>query len=77
MPHVRAKFTVESITHHQFGGRTVKARAVGDTKPENSQFSKFTPSGTLEFNLSSDAPVAADAFEVGKSYFVDFTLAEA
>lgn len=73
---VRAKFRVQSITTHEYGARTVKASAVGDNNPENSQFNKATPSGEISFSISKDVP-AYDAFEVGKSYYLDFTPADA
>lgn len=72
---VRAKFRVTSVTAHEYGTKVVKAMAVGDNNPENSQFNKATPSGTIEFSISKDVP-AYGVFEPGQSYYLDFTPAE-
>ena len=42
--------------------------AVTDGSPENKAFFEATPQGSISFST-----VKADHFEVGKSYFVDFT----
>ena len=39
----------------------------------NKTWAKYTPSGKIE--LTIDNPDAYDAFELGKTYFVDFTEA--
>jgi hypothetical protein len=41
--------------------------------PENEQFFKCTPGGSLTFNVLNTA--AAEKFEVGKEYYLDFTPA--
>jgi hypothetical protein len=38
---------------------------------ENKTWSKYTPSGTI--SLAIDNPEAYDTFEIGKTYFVDFS----
>lgn len=38
---------------------------------ENEQFFKWTPSGKFEFGVTEEKK-----FEVGKTYYVDFTLAD-
>ncbi len=40
---------------------------------ENKEFFKYTPGGTVTFNVLNAA--AAANFEVGKEYYLDFTLA--
>jgi len=40
----------------------------------NKTFYRYTPSGKIELSNLND--VAADQFEVGKEYYVDFTKAE-
>lgn len=40
---------------------------------ENKEFFKYTPGGTVTFNVLNKA--AAEKFEVGKQYYVDFTAA--
>jgi hypothetical protein len=42
--------------------------------PGNETWSKWTPSGKLEMTITN--PEAVAQFEVGKDYFVDFTLAD-
>lgn len=43
--------------------------------PENKQFYKWTPSGSII--LSTINPNAAKEFAEGKEYYVDFTVADA
>ena len=42
---------------------------------DNATWSKYTPSGSIELQVTN--PVAYDAFVLGESYFVDFTRAPA
>ena len=74
MAQVRAKFVCESVTNYE-GSKTAKLRAVCGTAEENADFTKFTPSGSIEVNITNDAP-ADGVFAPGKNYFVDFTVAE-
>lgn len=56
--------------------RTVKLSPVyqnGDPTHENSKFWQYTPSGQI--SLGCINLEAADAFELGKEYYVDFTPA--
>jgi hypothetical protein len=46
---------------------------VSSGSEENKKFWKYTPSGKIE--LSTINQDAADQFEVGKEYYVDFTPA--
>ena len=70
---VRAKFTVQSITSHAYGdAKTIKLYAVcADEVPENQRFARYTPNGALEITV--DNPSASGQFELGKSYYLDFT----
>jgi galactose mutarotase-like enzyme len=76
---VRAKFFVseKAQTADQGGGEpnaTIKLRPViGGDNPENAEFYKWTPTG--EIVLSIVNKVAAEQFELGKQYYVDFTPA--
>jgi hypothetical protein len=72
---VRAKFTVQSITSHAHGqAKTVRLNAVcADEVPENQRYHRYTPSGSLEITI--DNPAALEQFELGKSYYLDFTPA--
>ena len=47
----------------------------GYVADENQAFWKATPSGRIELGLSPNVP-AADAFELSKEYYVDFTPVE-
>jgi hypothetical protein len=46
----------------------------GDPEHENTKFWHATPSGKLELGWAN--LTAAEMFELGKEYYVDFTLAE-
>lgn len=48
--------------------------ANGDPNHENTKFWAASPSGRIELGCANLA--AADAFELGKEYYIDFTLAE-
>ena len=74
---VRAKFRLDEITNYSWGpgSKRFKFTAVYDDGiEENKRYSKATPSGTLEIQI--DNPPAAEFFELGKSYYLDFTEAE-
>lgn len=80
MATVRAKFYVSEKIDcaDQSGLRHPTAKIVlrpvcGDT-PENKQFWKWTPGG--EITLHTINTDAADALELGKQFYVDFTPAE-
>jgi hypothetical protein len=74
MPQVRAKFVCEYVTNYE-GSKTAKLRAVYGTAEENADFTKYTPNGSIEVNITNDAP--ADGFFIpGKNYYVDFTEVE-
>lgn len=74
MSRVRAKFVCESVENFT-ENKVAKLRAVYGTTEENADFTKFTPSGTLEICISNDAP-ASDKFVPGKNYYIDFTETE-
>lgn len=46
----------------------------GDPEHENTKFWQASPSGTIEIGCANLQ--AAEAFELGKEYYVDFTPAE-
>lgn len=72
---VRAKFVCrgkEKDPHNDY--TNIQLEAVTDGSEENKSFWKYTPSGRLE--MSIDNPDAVEHFEVGKEYYLDFTLAE-
>lgn len=76
MPSVRAKFYVNSITESLYSGashKTVKMSSVTSGSPENAEFFKWTPTGSIEIGTLN--PAAAEAFVIGGTYYVDFTPA--
>jgi hypothetical protein len=77
---VRAKmkcFAVDRLLSGDSSERVAEIRlfpVYDDGNPENATWSKYTPSGDVRLVVTN--PAAIDAFEPGKSYFVDFTLAD-
>lgn len=71
---VRAKFRVEKVTRHSGGAVGVELWPVTTGSEENKNFWKYTPSGKLEMSMTAGVP-AADQFEPGQEYYLDFTLA--
>lgn len=76
----RAKFRVQTVTDHFVASpdevhKTVILNAVtrDDDAPED--FWKYTPAGNI--NITINNPEAAAPFVPGKSFYVDFTEAEA
>ena len=78
MDTVRAKFVCTTVSKslHWDGTKrplfTANLNAVTSGSDENKSFFAATPSGTIQ--LGSFLP---EAFEIGKEYYVDFTLVEA
>ncbi len=71
---VRAKFFVRAIECFDEPRDTgiVKLSAVVTDKSEtNKSWCKWTPSGAFELHISN--PDAFKQFELGKSYFIDFS----
>lgn len=75
---VRAKFTVVSKTETPCSGKgngfSVRLIPVTGGSPENEKFYQYTPAGVVELTTINRA--AADQFEVGKSYYLDFEMAK-
>lgn len=72
---VRAKFKVSGITEYGTSGKAVALMPVYDSNPEseNGKFFNATPWGKIE--LGTVNPAAAEHFEIGKEFYVDFTPA--
>ena len=74
---VRAKFFCGRKSEDQAYPNTAKYNVV-ELSPAsgkgNEDWSAATPNGKIEMTINN--PTALAAFEVGKSYFVDFTPAE-
>lgn len=76
---VRAKFQVQDITKHLYGGKfmyTVHMTPVYSAKEgsENKAFWDASPSGDLKLGTINER--AADYFVVGSEYYLDFTRAD-
>ena len=73
---VRAKFTCNKITEDHYA-KMVEFSAVHflETEGENKDFTEATPYGELKIQIERTAP-AANYFEVGKNYYLDFSKAE-
>ena len=72
MDQVRAKFFCHAVTKMVSSPGYVfsyEFSAVTDGSKENKSFWKWTPSGTIKLSSIRD-----DIFEVGKEYYIDFTL---
>lgn len=54
-------------------GTVVKLNPVISGSDENKEFYKHSPSGSIELGTVNEA--AAAQFEIGKEYYVDFSLA--
>ena len=63
------------VEHLEGGDKTVKMSAVMDGDGENGDFNKYTPNGSFEMWISPETK-AAEYFEPGKEYYLDFTVAE-
>lgn len=71
---VRAKFVVTKVAKWQYGAIEVTLAPQYDTSiEEDRRFSKYTPQGSI--TLTIDNPTASDYLELGKAFYVDFTLA--
>ena len=71
---VRAKFGCLSVRATEYG-RVVELAAVYSSSPDdpNRSWAATTPSGNLTMIITN--PQAYEQFEVGKDYFLDFSLA--
>jgi hypothetical protein len=71
---MRAKFTVNPVKEYGYGGKEAELSAVHSGNPEDNQFAKATPSGSIKITI--DNPAAKDFLTPGKSYYVGFSIAE-
>ena len=70
---VQAKFKCDGTETSQSGDTVVNMSAF--TGPGSEDFSKYTPWGQLKFGLSAGVK-AAEFFEAGQVYTLDFKKAE-
>lgn len=73
MDNVRAKFRVYSIEETPHGKR-ISLSPVTSGSEENDKFFAATPGGSIRLEVVNKT--AADAFELDKQYYVDFSPAE-
>jgi hypothetical protein len=66
---VRAKFRVDSVQPEN-GGFCIKLSPVTGGSPENDEFYKYTPGGSITLSTINEA--AARQFEEGRQFYVDF-----
>ena len=72
---VRAKFKVQKIAKQSWGGSEISMWPEYDSAiPEDQRYAKATPSGSL--TMSVDNPPAEEFFELGKTYYLDFSKAD-
>lgn len=72
MRRIRAKMKCASITLTEMG-QVVSLQAVTAERPENREWSQYTPSGELRLTVTN--PDAFGAIEIGSEYLVDITPA--
>lgn len=70
---VRAKFKCTQKVINEEGG-SINLEVVTSGCPENDEFFKWTPAGSLHMGTINRE--ALDQFEVGGEYYVDFTAAK-
>jgi hypothetical protein len=76
MSKVRAKLVCNKVEDQPtYEQKQVSFSAVMDGSEENKSFAKFTPSANLTMWISYETE-AANAFEEGKEYYLDFSAAE-
>lgn len=76
MTKVRAKFECVAVEEQpDYQSKSVSFVPVLHGSEENKSFSKYTPSGSLNLQISYDTE-ASNAFEVGKEYYLDFIEVE-
>lgn len=71
---VRAVFrctTIKRILGYEGEEHVICLQAVADKEGTYKSYSKWTPSGQVEMHLTN--PGAVGAFELGKTYFLDFS----
>lgn len=74
---VRAKFTCvdkKKVSTDENSGFSILMQPVTCGSKENEEFFNYTPYGRVEIGTIN--PVAAEQFEIGKEYYVDFTKVE-
>jgi hypothetical protein len=75
---IRAKFVCQSVTKDEDASDPTERVCLGavtaDGAGDNAEWSKWTPSGSLQLWITN--PGAHGAFEPGKQYYLDITQVE-
>lgn len=75
MSQVKAKFVCTNVTDSpEYQQKLVALSPVTDGSEENKSFALYTPAGNISLNISNETQ-AANFFEEGEEYFVDFSKA--
>ena len=72
---VRAKFVCTRLEDNEGDAITVHLSACIEGSPENKEFCKYTPYGSLSLGIDKDAE-ALNLFLQGEEYYLDFVKAE-
>ncbi|WP_035647304.1 hypothetical protein [Flavobacterium sp. ASV13] len=76
MSKVRAKFVCTGVQDNpDYQSKSISLSPVINGSEENKSFSKYTPSGNINLNISYETE-ASNYFQDGKEYYVDFDEAE-
>jgi hypothetical protein len=76
MSNVRAKFVCNGVDDKpEYEQKSASFSPVTTGSEENKSFAKYTPAGSIQLSISNETP-AANFFEPGKEYYVDFTAVE-
>jgi len=70
---VKAKFWVQNIQDYDEGAKSVSLSACIDGSEENKEWSKYTPSGSIQMHISN--PSAAEQFKIGDEFYLTFEKA--
>lgn len=71
---IKAKFMCNSVTDNGYN-KSASLSAVYGKEGENSDYSKATPSGSLQISIDNETP-ASNFFEPRKQYYLTFEEAE-
>lgn len=72
---IKSKFSCVSVTETAYATKEAKLQAqYSATNPEDNQFAKSTPSGSIDISISN--PDAMDFIKPGKKYYVYFEECE-
>jgi hypothetical protein len=70
---IKAQFQVIELTETNYKQQKVKAVPYYGTGPENNDYSKWTPSGVFEFNVTDETHVFGN-LKVNDFFIMDITV---